>query len=237
MLFSIKIFDAQIYLWFIIISEFRVLKLIPDKSDNTKKVQRKYAEASPPRSNEMAVDQDWPSVWPGQRTFHPNVVPLPVRQGYPRDGHPIPSKYETTELMKIPNFLHLTPPAIKRHCEALKQFCTQWPAGLETEKDFDKHFPLEIISSDYCYASPSIREPLARIVTFKVKLSNLNLDQHAKDKMLRLVGERYDPETDVLTITADRCPVRKQNTDYAEYLLTALYNESWVINYIYYKNV
>jgi small subunit ribosomal protein S35 len=31
-----------------------------------------------------------------------------------------PEKYGNVELMKIPNFLHLTPPHIKKHCEVLK---------------------------------------------------------------------------------------------------------------------
>jgi len=30
----------------------------------------------------MKPDQDWMSVWPAQRTFHPASVPLPVRQGF-----------------------------------------------------------------------------------------------------------------------------------------------------------
>lgn len=176
----------------------------------------------------MPVDQDWPSVWPGQKTFHPASVPLPIRQGYPLKGQAPPEKYANAELMKIPNFLHLTPPAIKRHCEALKQFCNDWPVGLETDDDCTKHFPLQVITSDYCYSGPSIRDPLARIVTFRLKLSSLKLDTHAKDKLMRLLGKRYDPETDLITITTDRCPMKKQNYEYAEYLLTAVYHESWV---------
>lgn len=66
----------------------------------------------------------------------------------------------------------------------------------------------------------SSRNPLSRIVTIIVKVATLNLDKHARDKFLRLVGERYNAETDELTITADRCPLRKQNLDYATYLLT-----------------
>ncbi len=61
-----------------------------------------------------------------------------------------------------------------------------------------------------------------------MKLSTLNLDAHAKDKFLRLVGDRYDPETDDITIVTDRCPLRKQNYDYAQYLITALFHESWI---------
>jgi hypothetical protein len=61
-----------------------------------------------------------------------------------------------------------------------------------------------------------------------VKVGRLPLNAHAKDKLLRLVGERYNPENDILTIMTDRCPHRQQNLDYALYLLTALFHESWV---------
>ncbi|EFX82761.1 hypothetical protein DAPPUDRAFT_240975 [Daphnia pulex] len=60
-----------------------------------------------------------------------------------------------------------------------------------------------------------------------LKLSSLKLDNHAKDKLLRLVKERYNPEFDVLTIVSERCPLRKQNVDYAMYLLNVLVSESW----------
>ncbi|XP_043287143.1 28S ribosomal protein S35, mitochondrial [Venturia canescens] len=208
-----------------VVGEFRVLELIPKKIEN-KQIQKRKRYVPPPRTNQMATDQDWPSVWPGPRTFHPATVPLPIRQGYPRKKQAPLGKFGNTELMKIPNFLHLTPPAVQRHCEALKQFCTQWPVGLETEEKCRKHFPLEVITSDYCYAGPSIRDPLARIVSIRVKLSSLSLDSHAKDKLLRLVGNRYNSTTDIITITADRCPTRKQNLEYVEYLLTAVYNEA-----------
>lgn len=165
-------------------------------------------------------------MWPAPKTFHPSSVPLPLRQGYVPHGQAPPGKKANAELMKIPNFLHLTPPVIKAQCEALKQFCTEWPKLLNSEEAIEKHYPLEIITSDYCHASPTIRNPLARIVTLRVKLSTLKLDRHAKDKFLRLVGDRYDETTDLVTITADRCPVRKQNLDYVNYLLTACYHES-----------
>jgi Mitochondrial ribosomal subunit protein. len=63
---------------------------------------------------------------------------------------------------------------------------------------------------------------------FQLKLSTLELDDHARDKFLRLVGDRYNPKTDVLTIVTDRCPMKKQNYDYCMYVLTALFHESWV---------
>lgn len=191
------------------------------------KRQEQKVKVPPPRTTEMSTDQDWASVWPGARTFHPASVPLPLRQGYVEKGAP-PDKHVNAELMKIPNFLHLTPPAIRRHCEVLKQFCTEWPAALDTDEKCTEHFPVEITTSDYCYSSPTIRDPLARIVSLQIKLSSLCLDTHAKDKLFRLLGDRYNTKTGVITITTDRCPTKKQNLEYARYLLTAVYHESWV---------
>lgn len=122
----------------------------------------------------MSVKQKWSNVWSGPRSFHPATVPLPLRQGYlePDDNkRPPPSRFGNTELMKIPNFLHLTPPAIEQQCEAIKKYCTKWPVGLETDEKCDEHFPIEFISSDYCHGSPSIRNRLSRIVTLRVNCS------------------------------------------------------------------
>ncbi|XP_028613386.1 28S ribosomal protein S35, mitochondrial [Grammomys surdaster] len=184
-------------------------------------------KALPPRTEKMDTDQDWPSVYPTAAPFKPSAVPLPVRMGYPvKKGVPM-AKEGNLELLKIPNFLHLTPVAIKRHCEALKDFCTEWPAALDSDEKCEKHFPVEIDTADYVSSGPSVRNPRARTVTLRVKLSSLNLDKHAKKKLIKLVGERYCTTTDVLTITTDRCPLKRQNYDYAVYLLTVLYHESW----------
>lgn len=194
----------------------------------TRKPPRKVFDKPVPRFQQMSPEQDWGAVWPGPRSFHPATVPLPLRQGYvkPNSGKAAPGKFANAELLKIPNFLHLTPPVVSKQCEALKKFCTPWPKGLENEEKQEKHFPVRVISSDYVHGLPTIRNPLSRIVTLKLKLAILNLDKHARDKFLRLVGERYNPETDELTFVTDRCPIKKQNYDYAVYLLTALYHES-----------
>ncbi|XP_051011566.1 28S ribosomal protein S35, mitochondrial [Acomys russatus] len=193
-------------------------------SRSEKRTRRK---ALPPRTEKMDADQDWPSVYPVAAPFKPSAVPLPVRMGYPvKKGVPL-AKEGNLELLKIPNFLHLTPVAIKRHCEALKDFCTEWPAALDSDEKCERHFPVEIDTADYVSSGPSVRNPRARVVTLRVKLSSLNLDNHAKKKLIKLVGERYCQTTDVLTITTDRCPLRRQNCDYALYLLTVLYHESW----------
>ena len=178
----------------------------------------------------MSTEQDWGSVWPGPKSFIPSAVPLPLRQGMQKHKTKAPpEKYANAELMKIPNFLHLTPPVIKKQCEALKKFCNPWPKGLETEEKMKKHFPIDYISSDYCHALPTIRNKLSRIVTVRFKLSELDMDNHARDKFLRLVGERYNPETDILTIVTDRCPLRMQNYEYAMYLITACYHEAHIV--------
>ncbi|RXN02720.1 28S ribosomal mitochondrial [Labeo rohita] len=180
----------------------------------------------------MAVDQDWTAVYPTAAPFKPSAVPLPVRMGYPVKRGVPPAKKGNLELIKIPNFLHLTPVAIKKHCEALKQFCTEWPSALDSDEKCMKHFPIQVQSKESVSAGLSLRNPDARIVTLKVKLSSLNLDDHARKKMIKLSEERYCKDTDTLTITTDSCPLRQQNYDYAMYLLTVLYHESWYIDWI-----
>ncbi|XP_030627839.1 small ribosomal subunit protein mS35 [Chanos chanos] len=184
-------------------------------------------EPGEPRTEKMPVDQDWTSVYPTAATFRPGSVPLPVRMGYPVKRGVPPEKKGNLELIKIPNFLHLTPPAIKKHCEALKAFCTEWPAALDSDAKCEEHFPIKVETQDYVSAGTSLRNPDARIVTLTVKLSSLNLDDHARKKIIKLTGERYCKETDTLTIRTDCCPLRQQNYDYAMYLLTVLYHESW----------
>ncbi|TNN49855.1 28S ribosomal protein S35, mitochondrial [Liparis tanakae] len=184
-------------------------------------------KAGDPRTEKMPVDQDWTAVYPSATPFRPNAVPLPLRMGYPVKGGVPPEKKGNLELLKIPNFLHLTPVAIKKHCEALKPFCTEWPSALDTDATCDEHFPIKVDGTDYVSAGPSVRNPSARVVHLRVKLSSLNLDDHASKKMLKLVGNKYCKDTDVITIKTDSCPLRQQNQDYAMYLLTVLYHESW----------
>ncbi|KAM4748082.1 small ribosomal subunit protein mS35 [Rhinophrynus dorsalis] len=184
-------------------------------------------EPAPPRTEKMLPDQDWASVYPTAAAFKPSTVPLPVRMGYPVKSGVPPDKIGNLELVKIPNFLHLTPVAIKKHCAALREFCTQWPAALSSIESCTKHFPIEFQTVDYVSAGPSLRNPKARAVTMQVKLSSLNLDDHSRKKLIKLAGSRYNAETDTLTIRSDRCPVRRQNRDYTLYLLTVLYHESW----------
>ncbi|XP_061677686.1 small ribosomal subunit protein mS35 isoform X2 [Syngnathoides biaculeatus] len=200
---------------------------LPDKGGRGPMIRRPRREAGPPRTEKMTEDLDWTAVYPAAAPFRASAVPLPVRMGYPVKRGVPPEKKGNLELIKIPNFLHLTPAAIRKHCEALKPFCTAWPSALDTDGECERHFPIQVESSDYVSAGLSVRNPAARVVHLRVKLSSLNLDDHARKKMIKLVGERYCKRTDVLTITTNSCPLRQQNYDYAMYLLTVLYHESW----------
>ncbi|XP_043823567.1 28S ribosomal protein S35, mitochondrial, partial [Dromiciops gliroides] len=197
------------------------------QSIKTSKDGKNRKQVLSPRTTKMTVDQDWMSVYPAAAPFKPSAVPLPIRMGYPVEKGVPMAKEGNLELLKIPNFLHLTPVAIKKHCAALKDFCTDWPSALDSDEKCEKHFPIEIETASYVSAGPSLHNPKARVVTLKIKLSNLTLDDHAKKKLIKLVGERYCKKTDLLTITTDRCPLQRQNYDYAMYLLTVLYHESW----------
>ena len=141
----------------------------------------------------------------------------------------VPSKHANAELMKLPNFLHLSPPVVSQHCAALAKFCTPWPQGLDTEEEVEEHFPISITYSDYLNSSSSVRDRRSRIVQIRINIKSLPLDEHARDKLIRLVGRRYNEETGEIQLVSDRCPYRGQNEDYCKYLLTALLHESWRI--------
>ncbi|KJH45902.1 hypothetical protein DICVIV_08057 [Dictyocaulus viviparus] len=182
-----------------------------------------------PRSEDMAVDQDWTAVWPAARTYASSVVPLPIRMGSrPHPEKRAPFKKEgNLELVKIPNFLHLTPAAIEKHCNAIKKFCTEFPPELVENEDLaNSAFPLKIGYNSYVHQGTNIRDNRARVITLQVKLTALQLSSFARDKLIRLASSRYDEKTDTLTVITDRCYTRKQNLDYAFYLLTAIYHEA-----------
>ena len=213
--------------------DFRRIQIVPVKKDRSaqREVPSFKKNVPPPRSKRMSTDQHWPSVWPAARTFHPAIVPLPLHMGYiekPERYSP-PSKYANAELMKIPNFLHLSPPAVKAHCQAIKKFCTKWPKELATDEDCEKHFPIEIVFTDFVHASSTIRDPRSRLVKMMFKVDSLPLDYHGKDKIKRLFNcnaQRYNKKTDVVTLVADRCPMKRQNYDFLQYVLTASFFEA-----------
>ena len=46
--------------------------------------------------------------------------------------------------------------------------------------------------------------------------------------MIKLASHRYNKKDDVVTLIGDRCPVRKQNKEYVEYIMKVLVIESMV---------
>ncbi|KAF1755038.1 hypothetical protein GCK72_021606 [Caenorhabditis remanei] len=184
----------------------------------------------PPRSEEMDPEKNkWSDVWPAARTFAASVVPLPVRMGSrPNVEKRAPFKKEgNLELVKIPNFLHLTPVAIKQHCDAIKKFCTPFPPELiATPSLAATCLPISVQYSTYIHQGTNIRDIRSRVVTMIVDVESLKLTENAQEKFIRLAGKRYNKESKKLTIITDRCHTRKQNLDYAHYLLTVLYHEA-----------
>lgn len=188
------------------------------------------------REKLMRPDQDWESVWPAMRTFHPASVPLPIRQGFIQLQDQVhPSKWTNVELMKIPNFLHLTPPVVRKHCALLKDMCTAFPSGDVARGELSRNenalacefrlqycpysipeFPMNQSTSTYLNASSSIRDHRARVVSIKVFIDDLvspelakdpQRRRHFEDKLIRLVGGgRYNPMDHSITIVADSCP-------------------------------
>ncbi|CAJ0941742.1 unnamed protein product, partial [Mesorhabditis belari] len=180
------------------------------------------------RSKEMSPEQDWTNVWPAPRSFNASVVPLPVRMGsrpHPERRAPF-KKFGNLELVKIPNFLHLTPAAIEKQCLAIKQFCTEYPPELKGNKELQKVVPLKVYYNDYVHQGSSLRDIRSRVTTTTLNVAALNLSSFARDKLQRLAGSRFDSSNGMLTILTDRCHTRQQNDQYAAYLLTVLYHEA-----------
>ncbi|CAH8643709.1 unnamed protein product [Dicrocoelium dendriticum] len=199
---------------------------------------RSIDERKEPLHRKFSEKIDWTNIWPAASTFHYSVIPFPIRQGYCKNLQEnlgiSPGSYANAELLKIPNFLHLTKHHIQKHCAAIKKFCTKWPTGLNSEEAVTKHYPLEVVHQNFVFSAPSIRDPRARLVSIRVAVSSLRLNDHSKRKLIRLAmgpgpGKnfaQYDWSTDILQLSSSRCPTSRQNTDYLRYVLTVLTLES-----------
>ncbi|XP_046438242.1 uncharacterized protein LOC124189813 [Daphnia pulex] len=83
--------------------EFRSLDLSPNKSLNMRHTDAKYTREQQFILH-IPTKEDWPSVSPVARSFHPASFPLPLHQNYVVPGATPPSKFANAEMMKIPNF-------------------------------------------------------------------------------------------------------------------------------------
>ena len=73
-------------------------------------VRRQFAgKVGPARHTEMKPDQDWGSVWPAPRTFHPAVVPLPVRQGIVQVKNQVNTSLSSSSFSILSWILKFTP--------------------------------------------------------------------------------------------------------------------------------
>lgn len=288
--------------------EFRVLQLNTSKTNRNgplkKRVKPQFKEVRcstssgpdcrsiwsswqilPPRYLRMSTDQDWTNVWPAAATFKQSVVPLPITQGYvasekENKGLPL-EKYGNAELMKIPNFFHLTPNHIKKHCAALKSECVSNRAGFSTNivllrilfsvarriengwrmwtlfadrnhhlrlsqfdtvvtrfsstrgeipSNIDVHSPSSTTWSSLSLVqteSTGVRWTCTRQIRSS-RWSEIQSDNERIDTRGRQVSSVHLIDAFGRHRLCHRCPYRKQNYDYAQYLLTALYFESWV---------
>ena len=81
---------------------FRVLQIGKPMGAGKRQFKRRGGTMIPPpqRADRMKPDQSWGDVWPTARTFHPAVVPLPVRQGVVQ---------QKAQVMFLSHFLFILP--------------------------------------------------------------------------------------------------------------------------------
>ncbi|XP_065175106.1 small ribosomal subunit protein mS35-like isoform X2 [Sycon ciliatum] len=167
------------------------------------------------------LNEDWTDVWPVARMFDHNVVHLPLRMGHPPiRGDPYPDSIANQELMKIPNLLHLTPKHIEKHIEALRPLCTKWPANMTNFTH-----PIRVTTSNYLRPGRTTLHPDSLVVTMTVHIDAIPLFKEKLQKLVAIVGDRFDPKTGLLTLKSDTLTTRRLNRDHLNYQLLAIYFE------------
>jgi hypothetical protein len=130
-----------------------------------KKALRRPPAWTPVKPQAVNPEADWSTVFHAAQPFSPYHVPLPVRMGRAETDSVPPQALGNLELIKIPNFFHLTPPAIQKHCEALKPLCTPWPRKLPS-------LPVKIETRNYVFPGRSVRHEGSRKVVLSVRKLN-----------------------------------------------------------------
>lgn len=74
--------------------------------------------------------------------------------------------------------------------------------------------------------------PVERKVVLSVKVNDLKLNDTERHKLLLLCGPRYNVNTDELTLSSEKFPLRKQNKKYLRDLLDKLLTEAKVSRWI-----
>ena len=167
------------------------------------------------------LDEDWTHVWPVSRVFDHHVVHLPLRAGAKTFGNePRPNSISNQELMKVPNFLHLTPKHIEMHIKALKPLCTRWPTSMT-----ESSFPVRFRTYNFLRPGGSTLHPRSHAVEMTVDINAIPLFVEKRQKLLAIVGKRCHPRSQKLVLKSDTLPSRKLNKDHLKYQLLALYSE------------
>ena len=141
------------------------------------------------------ANYDWRAVWPTHSSFRDPLVPFDVRQGARQETRTRPTKWNNTQMNFSPNLLHLTPPAVKAHCEQLKQFGTAFPKEYKADYAQMRHdYPIEIHTTSTCSAVPAQGSPnhQHRWASLYVQMNQLNLDFTGRAKMEIFVNGRVN---------------------------------------------
>ena len=163
---------------------------------------------------------DFSDVYPSEKPFDPYLIGLPVRGGGHKIRKELPPLAEGNAVFwQSPNFFHLTPPAIEKHCEALRPLLAQWPSDLP-------YCPVEVETTDYLLSGNERYHQDGRHVRMEVDFDSLQLTGRPREKMLELLEDKYDIDRNVIKLESRRCPTKTQNKDYLLYLLKVLYYEA-----------
>jgi hypothetical protein len=95
--------------------------------------------------------------------------------------------------------------------------------------------PLCFVFTSLPFEGKKLNSPFrCRHVKLMLKLSALRLPPNVAARFVELVGPRYDPETDIVTIVSRKKPNAALNKAYTIHLLHALLSEAWKadLNYV-----
>jgi hypothetical protein len=98
-----------------------------------------------------------------------------------------------------------------------------------------KQYPFMLINKQWASESHHAWniDFLQRKVKLKVKVKALRLSEAAKERLLSIVGLRYNKKNDILSLVADVHPHQSWNKNYVRRLLQALLSEAWKADELY----
>eukprot|EP00800_Vazella_pourtalesii_P001857 TRINITY_DN11732_c0_g2_i1.p1 TRINITY_DN11732_c0_g2~~TRINITY_DN11732_c0_g2_i1.p1 ORF type:complete len:253 (+),score=39.14 TRINITY_DN11732_c0_g2_i1:220-978(+) len=179
-----------------------------------------YYKSSLQQWSDAYSSNDWSDVYPTEKPLDPHLIGLPIRAGGHKIRKELPPLAEGNPVFwETTNFFHLTPPAIQKHCEALKHLCTEWPSDLP-------YCPIEVETVDFLLPGNDRYHQDGRHVKMEIDIDSLQLAPRPREKMLELLGDKYDVDTNVIKLESRRCPTKTQNKEYLYYLLKVLYFEA-----------